>query len=257
MSSKNSDDVNVTGKIALVTGAARGIGRACALALAEAGADIALGLKNIDADSGLLKEIERLGRRVLALQMDVSRMDEIKTAVEKAGKHFGRIDILINNAGIAPENFIENVTEADFDYTLDVNLKGTFFTSQLVGKWMINQQFGRIINISSQAGFIALPTESVYCMTKAGISHLTKCFAVEWAKHHITVNAVAPTFIYTPGTEEYLANAEVKKMVLSKIALGRIGEPKEVANAVLFLASPAASLITGTTLMIDGGWTAT
>ena len=257
MSSKNSDDVNVTGKIALVTGAARGIGRACALALAEAGADIALGLKNIDADSGLLKEIERLGRRVLALQMDVSSMDEIKTAVEKAGKHFGRIDILINNAGIAPENFIENVTEADFDYTLDVNLKGTFFTSQLVGKWMINQQFGRIINISSQAGFIALPTESVYCMTKAGISHLTKCFAVEWAKHHITVNAVAPTFIYTPGTEEYLANAEVKKMVLSKIALGRIGEPKEVANAVLFLASPAASLITGTTLMIDGGWTAT
>ena len=134
MPNKNSDDVNVTGKIALITGAARGIGRACALALAEAGADIALGLKNIDADSGLLKEIERLGRRVLALQMDVSRMDEIKTAVEKAGKHFGRIDILINNAGIAPENFIENVTEADFDYTLDVNLKGTFFTSQLVGR---------------------------------------------------------------------------------------------------------------------------
>ncbi len=257
MASKNSDDVQVTGKVALVTGAARGIGRACALALAEAGADIALGLKNAASDSGLLKEIERLGRKALALQMDVSRMDEIKTAVEKAGKHFGRIDILINNAGIAPENFIENVTEADFDYTLDVNLKGTFFTSQHVGKWMVRQQFGRIINISSQAGFIALPTESVYCMTKAGISHLTKCFAVEWAKHHITVNAVAPTFIYTPGTEEYLTNAEAKKMVLSKIALGRIGEPKEVANAVLFLASPAASLITGTTLMVDGGWTAT
>jgi NAD(P)-dependent dehydrogenase (short-subunit alcohol dehydrogenase family) len=135
-------------------------------------------------------------------------------------------------------------------------LKGTFFTSQEVGRLMIKQQFGRIINISSQAGFIALPTESVYCMTKAGISHLTKCFAVEWAKHNITVNAVAPTFIYTPGTEEYLANAETKKMVLSKIVLGRIGEPKDVANAVLFLASPAAGLITGTTLMIDGGWTA-
>ena len=245
------------GKIALVTGAARGIGRACALALAEAGADIALGLKNIQADSGLVKEIEALGRRVLPLQMDVSRMEEIKTAVKKAAEYFGRIDILINNAGIAPENNIENVNEADFDYTLDVNLKGTFFTSQHVGRLMISQQFGRIINISSQAGFIALPTESVYCMTKAGISHLTKCFAVEWAKHHITVNAVAPTFIYTPGTEEYLANEEAKKMVLSKIALGRIGDPKDVANAVLFLASPAASLITGTTLMIDGGWTAT
>jgi NAD(P)-dependent dehydrogenase (short-subunit alcohol dehydrogenase family) len=121
---------------------------------------------------------------------------------------------------------------------------------------MIRQKFGRIINLSSQAGFIALPTESVYCMTKAGIAHVTKCFAVEWAKYNINVNAVAPTFIYTPGTEEYLANEETKKKVLSKIVLGRIGEPKDVANAVLFLASPAASLITGTTLMIDGGWTA-
>ena len=256
MANQNSDEVRVPGKIALVTGAARGIGRACALALAEAGADIALGLKNIQADSGLVKEIEALGRKALPLQMDVSKMDEINAAVMKAAEYFGRIDILINNAGIAPENNIENVTETDFDYTLDVNLKGTFFTSQHVGRWMIKQQFGRIINISSQAGFIALPTESVYCMTKAGISHLTKCFAVEWAKYNITVNAVAPTFIYTPGTEEYLANEETKKMVISKIALGRIGEPKDVANAVLFLASPAAALITGTTLMIDGGWTA-
>jgi len=256
MNNRHTDEVRVPGQIALVTGAARGIGRACALALAEAGADIALGLRNIKADSGLVKEIEALGRKVLPLQMDVSKLAEIKSAVNKAAEYFGRIDILINNAGIAPENYIEHVTEADFDYTLDVNLKGTFFTSQLVGHWMIRQQSGRIINISSQAGFIALPTESVYCMTKAGISHLTKCFAVEWAKHHITVNAVAPTFIYTPGTEEYLANEETKKMVLSKIALGRIGEPKDVANAVLFLASQAAALITGTTLMIDGGWTA-
>jgi NAD(P)-dependent dehydrogenase (short-subunit alcohol dehydrogenase family) len=256
MANQNSDEVRVPGKVALVTGAARGIGRACALALAEAGADIALGLKDVQADKGLIKEIEALGKKVLALQMDVSRMDEIKSAVTQAAEYFGRIDILVNNAGIAPENNIEHVTESDFDRTLDVNLKGTFFTSQHVGRLMIIQQAGTIINISSQAGFIALPTESVYCMTKAGISHLTKCFAVEWAKHHITVNAVAPTFIYTPGTEEYLANEETKKMVLSKIALGRIGDPKDVANAVLFLASPAAALITGTTLMIDGGWTA-
>jgi NAD(P)-dependent dehydrogenase (short-subunit alcohol dehydrogenase family) len=253
---KNSDDVKVPGKIAFITGAARGIGRACALALAEAGADIALGLKNENADHGLVKEIEALGRKALPLQMDVSKIDEIHSAVEKAGKYFGRIDILVNNAGIAPENYIENVTEKDFDYTLAVNLKGTFFTSQAAGALMIKHQYGRIINLSSQAGFIALPTESVYCMTKAGISHLTKCFAVEWAKHNITVNAVAPTFINTPGTAEYLANEETKKQVISKIALGRIGEPKEVANAVLFLASPAASLITGTTLMVDGGWTA-
>jgi len=253
---KNTDEITVREKIALVTGAARGIGRACALALAEAGADIALGLRDEDSDNELVKEIEAMGRKALPLQMDISKMNEIHTAIEKIKNYYGRVDILVNNAGVAPENQIENVTEKDFDYTLAVNLKGTFFVSQAAGALMIKQKFGRIINLSSQAGFVALPTESVYCMTKAGIAHLTKCFAVEWAKYNITVNAVAPTFIYTPGTEEYLANEEVKKTVLSKIVLGRIGEPKDVANAVLFLASPAAALITGTTLMIDGGWTA-
>ena len=252
---RNSDDVNVHGKIALVTGAARGIGRACALALAEAGADIALGLRDIDADNGVVKEIEAMGRKVMPLQMDVSKMDEIQAAFEKIKDYYQRIDIVINNAGVAPENLVENVTEKDFDYTLAVNLKGTFFVSQAAGRMMIHQRYGRIINLGSQAGFVALPGESVYCMTKAGIAHLTKCLAAEWGKFNITVNAVAPTFIYTPGTEEYLANEESKKHVLSKIVLGKIGEPKDVANAVLFLASPAASLITGTTLLIDGGWT--
>ena len=253
---KYTDELNVAGKIALVTGAARGIGRACALALAEAGADIALGLKDEHADNGLVKEIEALGRKALPLQMNVASMNEIQTAFEKIKNFYGRVDILVNNAGIAPENLVENVTEKDFDYTIAVNLKGTFFITQAAGALMIKQHYGRIINLSSQAGFVALPTESVYCMTKAGIAHLTKCIAVEWAKYNITVNAVAPTFIYTPGTEEYLANEDVKNQVLSKIVLGKIGEPKDVANAVLFLASPAASMITGTTLMIDGGWTA-
>jgi len=253
---RNSDDPQVRGKIAMITGAARGIGRACALALAEAGADIALGLRDKNADHGLVKEIESMGRRAIPLQMDMSSIDEITAAVAEAHRFFKRIDILVNNAGIAPGNDIENVTEEDFDYTIAVNLKGTFFASQAVGRLMIAQKSGTIVNLGSQAGFVALPMESVYCMTKAGIAHLTKCFAVEWAKHNITVNAVAPTFIHTPGTEEYLADKENKKLVLSKIALGRIGEPKDVANAVLFLASPAAAMITGTTLLIDGGWTA-
>jgi len=253
---KYSDELKVEGKVALVTGAARGIGRACALALAEGGADIALGLRDVNLHNNVAKEIEALGRRVLPLQLDVSKMTDIKTAIEKIKADFGRLDILVNNAGIAPENLIENVTENDFDDTLAVNLKGTFFVSQAAGKLMIQQKFGRIINLSSQAGFIALPTESVYCMTKAGIAHLTKCFAVEWAKYNINVNAVAPTFIYTPGTEQYLSIERNKEHVLSQIVLGKIGEPKDVANAVLFLASPAAALITGTTLMIDGGWTA-
>jgi len=252
---KHSSEVNVQGKIALVTGAARGLGRACALALAEAGADIALGLRDVNADNGLAKEIKAMGRKALPLQMDLSKMEEIHAAFDQIKKHYNRLDIVVNNAGVAPENLIENVTENDFDYTLSVNLKGTFFVSKAAGAFMIKQQYGRIINLSSQAGFIALPGEAVYCMTKAGIAHLTKCFAAEWGKYNITVNAVAPTFIYTPGTEQYLANEENKKHVLSKIVLEKIGEPKDVANAVLFLASPAASMITGTTLLIDGGWT--
>ena len=157
---------------------------------------------------------------------------------------------------MGPGNLAENVREEDFDFTLAVNLKGTFFASQAAGRVMIEQNYGRIINLSSQAGFVALPTESVYCMTKAGINHLTKCLAVEWGPHNITVNAVAPTFINTPGTAEALEDQAFRADVLSRIALGRIGEPMEVAGAVVFLASPAASLITGDTLLIDGGWTA-
>src|SRR5277367_6864873 len=197
---------DLTGQIALVTAAARGLGRAISLALAEAGADMAIGLRDINADSGLAAEIAARGRRVLPLQMEMTNLAQIKSAVDETVKHFGRIDILVNNAGVAPENLAENVREEDFDETLAVNLKGTFFASQAVGRLMIRQKSGKIINMSSQAGFAALPTESIYCMTKAGIAHLTKCLAVEWGKHGITVNAVAPTFIRTPGTEDYLSD---------------------------------------------------
>jgi NAD(P)-dependent dehydrogenase (short-subunit alcohol dehydrogenase family) len=245
------------GQVALVTGAARGLGRAISLALAHAGADVAMGLRDVKADSGLAEEIHKLGRRAMPLQMDVSRMEQIFSAVDETVKEFGRIDILVNNAGIAPENPAENVREEDFDATLAVNLKGTFFASQAAGRVMIRQKKGTIINMSSQAGFAALPTESIYCMTKAGIAHLTKCLAVEWGKHGITVNAVAPTFIRTPGTEAYLADPAARADTEERIAaLHRIGEPMEVAGAVVFLASPAASLITGETILIDGGWTA-
>jgi NAD(P)-dependent dehydrogenase (short-subunit alcohol dehydrogenase family) len=244
-------------QVALVTGAARGLGRTISLALAHAGADVALGLRDVNADAGITAEIRQMGRRALPLQMDISKMEEIRRAVDDTVKEFGRIDILVNNAGIAPENPAENVREDDFDATLAVNLKGTFFTSQAVGRVMIKQKKGKIINMSSQAGFAALPTESIYCMTKAGIAHLTKCLAVEWGKHGITVNAVAPTFIRTPGTEDYLSDPRHLLDTVERIAaLHRIGEPMEVAGAVVFLASPAASLITGETILIDGGWTA-
>ena len=252
----NFPKFDLHGQVALVTGAARGIGYACALALAHAGADVALGLRELNTGSELANEIEGMGRRALCLQMDVTHLDEIQQAIDDTVKHFGHLDILVNNAGLGPSNLAEYVREEDFDLTLAVNLKGTFFTSQAAGRVMIQQKYGRIINLSSQAGFVALPTESIYCMTKAAISHLTKCLAVEWGQYNINVNAVAPTFINTPGTAEALEDSAFRADVLSRIALGRIGEPMDVASAIVFLASPAASLITGDTLLIDGGWTA-
>jgi len=243
--------------VALVTGAARGLGRAISLALAHAGADVALGLRDINSGGELTADVESMGRRVLSLQMDMTHLDQIFRSIEETVAHFGRLDILVNNAGLAPGNPAEDVREDDFDLTVQVNLKGTFFASQAAGRVMIRQNYGRIINMSSQAGFVALPAESVYCMTKAAISHLTKCLAVEWGKHNITVNSVAPTFIFTHGTEEALADFQFRAEVVDRIAaLHRIGEPMDVAGAVVFLASPAASLITGHTILIDGGWTA-
>jgi NAD(P)-dependent dehydrogenase (short-subunit alcohol dehydrogenase family) len=248
---------DLNGQVALVTGAARGLGRAIALALAHAGADLALGLREVATGQALVGEIEAMGRKALPLQMDIAQMAQIAPAIAQAARHFGRLDILVNNAGIAPENPAEDVREEDFDATLAVNLKGTFFSSQAAGRIMIRQKCGRIINMGSQAGVAALPGESVYCMTKAAIAHLTRCLAVEWGKHNITVNAVAPTFIHTPGTQAYLADPVHRADVVERIAgLHRIGEPMEVAGAVVFLASPAASLITGETILIDGGWTA-
>jgi NAD(P)-dependent dehydrogenase (short-subunit alcohol dehydrogenase family) len=248
---------DLAGQVALVTGAARGLGRAISLALANAGADVALGLRDRNTGSSLAREIEAMGRRALPLQMDMSRLDQIRTAIEETVAHFGRLDILVNNAGVSPGHPAEDFTEEDFDYTIAVNVKGTFFASQAAGRVMIRQRSGRIINMSSQAGFVALPTESVYCTTKAAIAHMTKCLAIEWGKYNITVNAVAPTFIHTPGTEEVLSDPAFRADTIERIAaLHRIGEPMDVAGAVVFLASPAASLITGHTILIDGGWTA-
>jgi NAD(P)-dependent dehydrogenase (short-subunit alcohol dehydrogenase family) len=248
---------DVVGRVALVTAAARGIGRAVSLALANAGADVGLGLRDVAADGGLVAEIEAMGRRALPLQMDMTQPAQIAAAVAAAHAHFGRLDILVNNAGIAPGNAAEDVLESDFDHTVAINLKGTFFAAQAAGRLMIEQRYGRIVNMGSQAGEVALPGESVYCMTKAAIAHLTKCLAVEWGPHGVTVNTVAPTFIRTPGTEEHLSDPAREADVIERIAaLHRIGEPMDVAGAVVYLASPAASLVTGITLLVDGGWTA-
>jgi NAD(P)-dependent dehydrogenase (short-subunit alcohol dehydrogenase family) len=246
-------DFRLDGKACLVTGAARGIGRAIAVALAEAGADVALGLRDAGTADDL---VEQIG--ALPLQMDVTDLDQVTAAVDAVTSRYGRIDVLVNNAGVGlPETPAEDVRVEDFDATVALNLKGTFFASQAAGRAMIAQGSGRIVNLSSQAGFVALPGEAVYCMTKAAVSHLTKCLAVEWGRHGITVNAVAPTFIATPGTEPALADPGFRADVEERIAaLHRIGTPDDVTGAVVFLASPAASLITGQTLLVDGGWTA-
>lgn len=257
MSSSNLDypEFSLTDKVALVTGAGRGLGRACALAFAHAGADVALGLRDKNTASDLESEIKEMGRQVIRVQMDVSTVNEINNAVEEVVNRFGRIDILVNNVGVAPANPAEKVTEADYDLTMNLNVKAMFFTSQAVAKHMIKQGGGRIVNMSSQAGSITLDDESVYCISKAAVNHMTKNLASEWAKYNIQVNAVAPTFIETPGTEPWLKNPEFRQSVLDRIPLGRIGKPMEVAGVVLFLASKAASLITGEIVVIDGGWT--
>lgn len=258
MASENGfPSFDLGGQVALVTGAARGLGRAIALALAHAGADVALGLRDATSGDELVAEIEAMGRQVVKLQMDVTQLPQVTSAVEDTVRRFRRLDVLVNNAGLGPENPAEDVREEDFDLTMDVNVKGTFFASQAAGRVMIRQQYGRIVNLSSQAGFVALPDESVYCLSKAAIAHMTKCLAVEWGRHNVTVNAVAPTFIVTPGTAPALEDAAFKADVVERIAgLHRVGVPMEVAGAVVFLASPAASLITGETILIDGGWTA-
>jgi NAD(P)-dependent dehydrogenase (short-subunit alcohol dehydrogenase family) len=238
-------DFGLAGQVCLVTGAGRGIGAAVADALAEAGAHVVRGLRDASGASD-------------GVQMDVTDLGQIEAAVAGVVERHGRLDVLVNNAGTGPpETPAEDVSVEDFDATVELNLKGTFFCSQAAGRAMIRQGAGRIVNLSSQAGFVALPGESVYCMTKAAISHLTKCLAVEWGEHGVTVNAVAPTFIETPGTAPALSDPAFRADVEERIAaLHRVGTPADVTGAVLFLASPAASLITGHTLMVDGGWTA-
>ncbi|TIP53344.1 MAG: SDR family oxidoreductase, partial [Mesorhizobium sp.] len=185
------------GKVVMVSGAGRGIGRACALACAEAGADIVAIVRNDNAGKDLTSDIEALGRRALIVPLDISETRRIEDAVRDAVAHFGQIDILVNNIGISRRSLAQSVSEEDFDLVLGTNLKGTFFLTQAVARTMIERRTGRILNISSQAGTVTLREESIYCMSKAAINHLTRCLAAEWGPLGIAVNSISPTFIWT------------------------------------------------------------
>ena len=245
------------GQVALVTGAARGLGRAIALSLAEAGADVALGLRDASSASELVTSIEAFGVKALPLSMDVTDLEASRAAIDATFSELGNLDILVNNAGGGIGGAAIDVTEDDFDAVWELNTRSTFFISQHAARRMRDGRGGSIVNIASQAGLVALPGESSYCVSKAAIIHMTRCHAVEWGDYGIRVNAVAPTFIETDGTADALSDPAFKADTVSRIAaLHRIGVPTEVSGAVVFLASPAASLITGQTLAIDGGWTA-
>ena len=248
---------DLTGRTALVTGAARGLGREIALELARAGADVALGLRDPAADGGVVAELEALGRRALPLALDVRDLDQGRAAIDRVAAEWGGIDILVNNAGGGIMGAALDVTEEDFAAVWELNLRSTFFLAQAAARHMRQRGGGAIVNVASQAGLVALPGEVSYCVSKAGVIHLTRCLGVEWGEYGIRVNAVAPTFIETDGTSAALSDPAFKADVVDRIAgLHRIGAPREVSGAVVFLASDAASLITGQTLAIDGGWTA-
>ena len=252
----NFPDFSLTDQKAVVTGSSMGIGRGIALALAHAGANVVVTSRTAERAEPVAAEIRQMGREALALALEVTSLDSIDAMVEATLERFGRIDILVNNAGInIPEEALE-VTEEHWDCVLDTNLKGLFFCSQRVGRVMITQGRGKIINVASQMGLVGGKLRAAYCSSKGGVVQLTKVLAIEWSRHGVNVNAVAPTFIRTPLTEPMFEDEEFYQEVLSKIPLGRIGEVEDVVGAVVFLASPAADLITGHTLLVDGGWVA-
>jgi len=243
--------MNLEGRVAMVTGAAQGIGRAIALALAEVGADIAGGDVALEKLQGVAKEIEALGRKALALHLDVSSPDSVKEAVDKTLEAFGKIDILVNNAGITKDNLIMRMKPEDWDLVLRVNLNGAFHCTRAVLPGMVKQRYGRIINIASVVAQAGNPGQANYIASKAGIIGLTKAVASEVGSRNITVNAIAPGFIATAMTENL--PEMVRQRMLSLIPLGRMGTDRDIAHGVRFLASEEASYITGHVLNINGG----
>ena len=239
------------GKTALVTGAGRGIGRTIALRLAESGADVAVVDLNQESVAEVAAEIRNMGQRALELSGNVTVADEVNDFVKKAADELGRIDILVNNAGITRDTLLLRMKEEDWDAVLNVNLKGAFLCTKAVSRIMMKQRYGRIVSISSVIGLIGNAGQANYGASKAGIIGFSKSVARELGSRGITCNAVAPGFIETQMTDALPEDMKIE--LINQIPLGRIGNPQDVADAVLFLASDAASYITGQTIAVDGG----
>lgn len=244
--------MQLEGKSALVTGGTRGIGRAIVVALAKAGADVALTYNSNEAlAQEVVAEVQALGRKAMALKVDVSLPDEAASAIEGVAKEFGKLDILVNNAGVTKDTLLMRMSESDWDLVIDTNLKGVFNTTKAAIRPMMSQKRGKVINITSVVALTGNPGQANYCASKAGVIGFTKSVAKEVASRNITVNAIAPGFIDTDMTGKL--NDAQKEALMGLIPLKRAGKPEDIANTVVFLASEAGDYITGQTLVVDGG----
>ena len=244
-------ELTLEGKVALVTGGARGIGKEIALCLAREGANIALCDVNLEETEKTAKEIRDLGRACLALKADVTSLKDVQDMMDKILDKLSKLDILINNAGITKDGLVLRMSEEDWDKVIAVNLKGCFICTKIASKVMLKQRFGKIVNLASIIGIMGNIGQANYAASKAGIIGLTKSVAKELAPRGVSVNAIAPGFIKTEMTAKL--SEDVQKKILSFIPLGRFGEPKDVANLALFLSSENSSYITGQVIQIDGG----